>query len=71
MDLIFKTKHITDFVNSCYRRGPRLETFPICNSDHVPAKAAVGAEDFVPGVCAGEAHDRRRAINSCVLNHLF
>lgn len=71
MDLIFKTKHTTDFVNSCYKRGPRLETFRICNSDRVPAKAAVAAEDFVPGVCPGEARDHHRAIIGCVLNHLF
>lgn len=71
MDLIFKTKCTTNFANSCYKREPRLETFRIRNSDRVPAKAVVGAEDFVLGVRTGEAHDHHRAINSCVLNHLF
>ena len=65
MGLIFKTKRTINFVNSCYKREPRLETFCIANSDPVPAEAAVGAEDLVLGVRTGEARDHHRAGSSC------
>lgn len=40
MDLIFKTKCFeTNFANSCCKGQPRPETFRICISDCVPAKA--------------------------------
>lgn len=71
INLVFKTKRTINFVNSCSRREPRLETFGVQSSDHVPAGAAVGAHDFVPGICTGEACPHHSVMDWGVLNPSF